>query len=46
MFGLSKDERNFKEAKAKAEREAAIRRNAYIKGQNDARASCRGSTSC
>jgi len=36
----------YPEAKAKAEREAAIRRNAYIKGQNDARASCRGSTSC
>ena len=36
----------YPEAKAKAEREAAIRRNAYIKGQNDGRASCRGSTSC
>lgn len=36
----------YPEAKAKAEREAAIRRNAYIKGQNDARAACRGSISC
>ena len=36
----------YPEAKARADRENAIRRNAYINGQNDARASCRGSTSC
>ena len=36
----------YPEAKARADRENAIRRNAYIKGQNDARASCRVSTSC
>ena len=36
----------YPEAKARADRENAIRRNAYVKGQNDARASCRGSISC
>lgn len=34
----------YPEAKARADRENAIRRNAYIKGQNDARAACRSGT--
>ena len=36
----------YPEAKARADRENAIRRNAYIRGQNNARAACRSSTSC
>ena len=43
LLGVIKE---YPAAKARADRENALRRNAYIKGQNDGRASCRGSTSC
>jgi hypothetical protein len=43
LLGVIKE---YPAAKARADRENARRRNAYIKGQNDARASCRSSTIC
>ena len=43
LIGVIKE---YPAAKAQADRENAIRRNAYIRGQNNARAVCRSSISC